>query len=106
MTLTLDRPVSPGWIQAFYNMGSYQSLVGADPGQFVFQGNRTTVSVRDDQAQYVIDYFKGWLPTASTVLKGRLEAAEVHRQRDLMNKLHQQREAEERNLRVNRTLRV
>lgn len=106
LMLTLDRRVSAKWTQAFYNMGSYSSLMGADPGQFVFEGDRVNVSVREEQAQLVVDYFKGWLPQASAVLKGRLEEAERERQVELRNQLRRQKEAEEQTLRVNRALRV
>jgi serine/threonine protein kinase len=106
LTLTLDKAVSRDWVQAFYNMGSFQSLMGAEPGRFVFNGNSANIAVRDDLAQSVVDYFKEWLPKASRVLKQNLEAAEEQRQRDLRERLHREREAEERKLRVNRALSV
>jgi serine/threonine protein kinase len=106
LTLVLDRPVSAQWIQALYHMGNYSSIVGVDPGRFVFQGDQASVSVRDDQAQMVVDYFKSWLPNASAVLRSRLEAAEQERQRALREEFRRQKETEERNLKVNRTLKV
>lgn len=106
LTLTLDRPPTAGWIQAFYNMGSYGSVLGAEPGRFVFEGPRVAVDARENEAQMIVDHFKNWLPTASQVLKERLEAAEKQRQRNLQEQLRREREAEEQNLRVNRTLRI
>jgi len=106
LTMTLDKPVSTDWVQAFYNMGSYRSPMGVEPGRFVFTGNTVKVAVRDGEAQLAVDYFKGWLPNASNVYKSQREAAERQRQRDIHERLRQEQEAEERNLRVNRALRV
>jgi len=106
LTLTLDKIVSRGWIQAFYNMGSFRALVGADPGRFVFDGNVTRVDVPEHQAQTVVDNFKEWLPKATDVLRQRLEEAERERIRALREHLRREREAEEQNLRVSRTLRI
>lgn len=106
LNLTLDRPVSEGWKQAFYSMPSYRSLMGAEPGRFVFTADRAQIAAREHQAQTVVDYFKGWLPNASAVLKARLETAERERQRLLREQLQRELDAEEQNLRVNRTLRV
>lgn len=106
LSLKLDRNVSVEWIQAFYNMGNYSGIVGAEPGLFVFQGGLVNVDVREDRAQMVIDYFKSWLPQASAVLRSRLEAAEKERQRELRDQLRRQKEIEEQNLRVNRSLKI
>jgi serine/threonine protein kinase len=104
--LTLDKPVSMDWVQAFYHMGSYRSILRVDPRNFVFNGNKVHCTVDEGEAQMVIDNFKGWLPNASGVLKRNLDAAEQKRQRDLRERLQHEREAEERKLRVNRALRV
>ena len=106
LTLTLDKPVSNEWVQAFYNMGSYRSILGLDPGRFIFTWNTVTVAAREGEAQLAVNCFKEWLPIASQVYKSRRETAERERQRELRERLRQEQEAEERKLLVNRTLRV
>jgi hypothetical protein len=106
LTLTLDKPVSGDWVQAFYNMGSYGSMMGLEPGNFVFNWKTVNVAVREEYVQFAVDYFKGWLPKASEVFKNVREAAERQRQRELREQLRHEREAEEIKLRVNRTLRL
>jgi len=106
LRLTLDRPVTIEWVRALQNMGSYQSILGVDPYRFTFDGVNVSVPASEHVAQDVINNFKNWLPTATQVLKQRLEyekrQEEAHRREDL----RVQRETEERRLRVNRNLRI
>lgn len=106
LTLTLDKPVSGDWAQAFYHMERYGSIMGVEPGNFVFNGNKVDVMVHEGDVQSAVDCFKGWLPNASGILKRNLEVAEQQRQRNLREQLRHEREAEERKLRVNRALHV
>jgi serine/threonine protein kinase len=100
LTLVLDRTVSPEWIQALYNMGSYGALLGKDPGQFVFQGDRTTVMASEHQIQTIIDHFKRWLPSATQTLRLQLEQKARKQEIDQREYLRREREAEEQRLRV------
>jgi hypothetical protein len=109
LILTLDRPINQGWIEAFHNMGNYSSIMGADPHQFHLQGNTARIGVQStdpNQLQMIVDYFKGWLPKVTLVLRNRLEnelrAAEQQRR----EKLDPERRAEEQRLRINKALRV
>jgi serine/threonine protein kinase len=106
LTLMLDRPVTRAWIQAFYRMGVYQPAFAVDPGSFVFNHDRATVSVQEHQAQTVIDNFKSWLPLASQNLRDQLEGASRQRQFEATQRLRRERTAEEERLRVNRGLKI
>ena len=106
LTLTLDRPVTGGWIDALNNMKSYTSVMGIGPQTFSFRGHQASVPVSDTDAQRVIDYFKTWLPLASHTLRTNLLEAATKRQHAMKVKLLQQREQEERRLRANRALKI
>ncbi len=100
LTLTLDQPISHGWIQALQNMGNYTSVWGKGPEAFRFQGNRAIVQASEHEVQQVIDYFKTWLPRATGVYKNNLEQQARQQEHQQRQKLQQEREAEERKLRV------
>lgn len=106
LTLTLDRPVSLAWVNALHNMGNYTSVMGVEPTRFSFVGTRASVGCREHDAQNVVNYFKQWLPRATQVLKSTLEH-EAKKQHDAhLAQLKREREAEERRLRVNRSLKI
>lgn len=106
LTLTLDRPVSRDWVQALYHMRSYRSLVGFDPGKFVFNGNQTVVSVREHEVQAVIDNFKNWLPIATQTLRQQLEHTARQKEAEEKEHLRREQEAEESRLRVMRQIKI
>ena len=74
LTLTLDRPVHEKWVRALRNMGNYTSVMDRGPESFVFNGKTARVPSRESEAQFIIDHFKGWLPSATQRLKYDLEA--------------------------------
>jgi serine/threonine protein kinase len=107
LTLELDRPVNDKWAQTLqYRMGNYGSIMGAEPNRFHFQGKTAHVSVEEGAAQLVIDYFKSWLVQTTSVYKQEREAELRQAEMKRRQELQQQRETEERNLRVNQALRI
>jgi serine/threonine protein kinase len=106
LTLTLDRPVTQEWVNAFHQMRGYTALVGAEPARFQFRGNEALVQVQDYQAQMAVDHFKNWLPTATLTLRNQLEDAARRREAAEKDQLRREREAEEQRLRVMRQLRI
>jgi serine/threonine protein kinase len=106
LRLTLDRAVTTEWVNALQNMGSFTSVVGAEPHNFQFRGATATVQTQGNSAQTVIDHFKLWLPQATRVLKQRLVENVRKEEARRREQLRQEREAEERRLRANRNLRV
>jgi serine/threonine protein kinase len=105
LTLALDRPVNAEWVEVIQNrLGSYTSIV--PPESFVYQGNQAKVQIDSHNAQGVIDYFKQWLPQATTVLRTKLELAERQRRAEREAELKRQREREEERLRVMGSLRI
>ncbi len=106
LTLTLDRPVTQPWIRALQNMGNFGSLVGAGPERFSFSGTKARVAVPEHGAQHVIDFFKQWLPRATQVLMSTLaREAHDHKQAQILQ-LNREREAEEKRLRINQSLKI
>lgn len=106
LTLTLDRPVTPDWVHALQNMGSYSSVSGKPPQVFSFDGNRAFVAAEEYQIQLLIDNFKAWLPVASQTLKSRLEQAVQRAEAARKEQLRRERELEERRLRVRRNIKI
>jgi|ERR1019366_1787460 serine/threonine protein kinase len=106
LTLTLDRPVTPAWVQALHNMSSYSSVMGKSPQVFSFNGTQATVSAAENQVQPIIDHFKSWLPIATRTLKQRLEADAQQRMAQQRENLRREREEEEMRLRVTRNIRI
>jgi serine/threonine protein kinase len=106
LILTLDRPVSNAWVGALHNMGNYTSVMGMGPETFRFSGNMVTVSCQEHSAQNAIDHFKQWLPRATQVLKYQLEQEEKRKHNERLEQLRREKEAEERHLRVNSSLKI
>lgn len=104
--LTLDRPVNQRWVGALQTMGNYSSVMGIPPSAFRFDGANVTVNVRDTDAQNLINFFKEWLPKATTRLHHMLEQEALARKQELQRQLKVQLEAEQRSLAINRTLKI
>lgn len=106
LTLPLDQPVHDDWVQSLYHMGNYTSVMGIGPEAFRFRGAAAFVSVQENSAQDIIDYFKDWLPKASALLKYTLEQQARREESERIGRLRLERAAEEKRLAVNRTLRI
>ncbi|MGN6544274.1 MAG: serine/threonine-protein kinase [Aureliella sp.] len=106
LTLTLDRPVHEKSVDALLNMGGHTSVWGKGPERFQFKGKTATINASENDAQSVINYFKGWLPQASAVFKHRLEMEAQRKELDLREKLKRERAAEEQKIRLNRSLSI
>lgn len=106
LTLTLDRSVTPDWINALYNMANFSSVMGKPPQLFSFRGNQATVGAQEHEVQMVIDNFKAWLPAASRTLKLLLEQKAQQEEAARKEQLRHQRNAEEQRLRVMRNIRI
>jgi serine/threonine protein kinase len=104
--LELDRPVNDLWVNSFKNMSNYTSVMGIPPSVFRFNGRSASVGVSDSSAQQVIDFFKDWLLRATTALKFTLEQEAKRRETSRIEKLHKERETEQRTLEINRRLRI
>jgi serine/threonine protein kinase len=106
LRLKLDRPVNENWVRALHNMGNYSAPMEAPPEAFRFNRAEVVVNVPDHAAQRAIDHFKQWLPRASDVLKYTLEQEARRQEEERRNQLKRDRDAEQRRLEVNRSLRL
>lgn len=106
LVLKLDRRVTPEWIDALRDIGSYTSVRGAEPHAFQFQGDTARVRVGPDSAQMVLDYFKEWLPRATQRLDYNLRNAARLKEQELREKLARERRAENERLLVTRSLKI
>lgn len=106
LLLTLDRPVSEGWVRALRNMGNFSAVMGMGPERFIFREATASVKCSETDAQLAINHFKEWLPRATQVLKQTMEqeAKRMHNAR--IDQLRKEKAAEERRLRVNRSLKI
>jgi serine/threonine protein kinase len=106
LVLTLDRPVTPQWINALHQMSGYSSVMGKPPQVFSFHGNQAVVGAQEHEVQMVIDNFKTWLPMASRTLKSLLEQAAQKLEFEKREELRLERKAEEQRLRVLRQIKI
>lgn len=104
--LTLDRSVTDAWVSALQNMGNYTSVMDMGSERFIFSDNKVSVSCREHNTQNAVDYCKQWLPRATRVLKNNLEQEEKRKHNECLEKLRHEKEAEERRLRVNNSLKI
>jgi serine/threonine protein kinase len=106
LILTLDRPVTSDWIDAFREMSNRTGITGSEPERCLFQGTEVRIPAQENAVQLVINHFKEWPPNATRTLKFKLEqraALEAASRREL---LARQKATEETKLRINRNLQV
>lgn len=97
LKIKLQRPVNQEWIWALNNMGSHTSILGKGPEAFRFSGSEAQVSAKADEAQDIINYFKGWLPKANQVYESQIRREKEQNERREREALRQQiAKAEER----------
>lgn len=106
LTLTLDREVSDDWVNALHQMDSHSSVMGKGPGAFSFQSIKASVDAEEYEVQPIINHFKGWLPVATQKLKFLLKRAVQQQEAERKEQLRREREAEERRLRVMRSVKI
>lgn len=106
LRLTLDRPVSKAWVRALQGLGNFSSVVGKPPTVFSFSGNQATVGAGEHDAQQIINFFKQWLPAATTNLRHQLQEEAQQKEMQRREQLRSERDAEERRLRVNKNLQI
>ncbi len=106
LTLTLDRAVTPKWIEALHQMGGFTSVLGKPPQVFNFRGNQAVVSAAEHEVQPLIDNFKVWLPTATRTLKFLLEQEAQRQHIARLEQLRREQEAEEQRLRIIRKIKI
>jgi len=104
LTIKLDRPVSDAWIIALRNMGNFSAVMNRGPETFQFRGAQASVASNDHEAQHIINHFKNWLPQATRVLKHNLEQKAAREAQARTEALKRAKEAEERLIRVNKSL--
>lgn len=106
LTLQLSRPVNANWVDAFMNMGRYESLYGKGPVHFKFEGDKATVAVEDYNVQPVIDHFKTWLITTRQVYEKKIRQEKEQEEIRLRDRLQQELEEQERRQRVLKNVKI
>jgi hypothetical protein len=104
LTIELNHFSNPTWIWAMRNMGSHTSVMGKGPENFQFNGNKVSIYADENEAQRIIDYFKGWLPNIAQVYKSKIERDIREAEQKERNELKQRLSEEEKRLRVNTNL--
>ncbi|MFK8250536.1 serine/threonine-protein kinase [Ancylobacter terrae] len=106
LRLSLDEAPSKDWIVSLKNLGNYTSVSGIPPAAFNFKDRDVYVHVPNHTIQDVINYFKQWLPKATSELSHDLKrknAEEKHRQ---VARLAEEKKRLEENLRINNSIRI
>lgn len=81
LTLVLSQPVNPLWVSALQHIGSHSSVPKAAPRDFRFSGNEARVRASEDRVQDIINFFKGYIPRATTIYeRNRREMAQEEEQ--------------------------
>lgn len=75
--LQLRRQPNPAWIHRFQNLGSYQSILGKGPERFEFRGSRAYIPAGDNDAQLLVNYFKGYIAQTNRAYVDDVEAARL-----------------------------
>lgn len=100
LTLILDREISQKWVDAICNLGSFSSVLGKSPEVFRYYDNCAEIDAMDHEVQPIIDNFKTWLPQATKKLRQIYEYENSKKKFEQEQRLKQEREHEERRLRV------
>lgn len=106
LTLFLSRPVNQDWVTAFQNIGSRRSVLGADVTDFQFREDRAIVRAEDREVQSVIDFFKEWLPRATHQYQAELRRRQVRADDIARDRLRRERDEQERQLAVRRSVKL
>ena len=104
--ITLDRPMSDGWVSALRNMGSYSSAWNAGPERFRFAGNVARVQSDGSDAQGIVNHFKAWLPQATTMYAHNIRLFQQQQERERSEALRRERETLAHRERVRSSLKV
>jgi serine/threonine protein kinase len=96
LTIILNHPVNEKWIWALNNMGTWSALLGKNPINFEFYGNKVHIHAESRQTQQVIDHFNEWLPKANKVyadkIKHEQEEAERKEREELQRRIKMEEE--------------
>lgn|GEM_PF-1773123 len=106
LTLFLQRPLNPRWLQALNNMGGYRSVMGKGPEMFSFSGNTATIPAKEDQVQMVIDCFKEWLPMANRKYEQIVQSENAQAEERHRRQLQAEIEEQERRQRVLKSIKI
>ena len=106
LTLILNAPVNPKWIQALQNMGNYSAVWGKGPATFHFAGNRAIIAAQEHEVQDIIDHFKAWLPQANRVYEHILHREREEAETAERNRIKKEMEEQERRLHVLKTVKI
>lgn len=106
LTLILDKPVNPKWINALQNMGSHSSVMGKGPAAFHFAGNKASIGAEEHNIQGIINHFKNWLPQANRVYEHNLRREGEEAETAERNRIKKEIEEKERRLRVLQTIKI
>lgn len=108
LTLIFNQPVNRKWINALQNMGSHTSLIGYEPGKFVFDRGMDRVSIQAGRnvVQQLIDYFKTWI--SNTTAKYKQEILEEQERSENLEKdrIRKAREEEETKRHLRETIKL
>jgi hypothetical protein len=107
LSLKLNQVPHPQWVQAI-KFGAYgrSSLMGKGPEAFDFRGDTASVSVRSQDAQRMIDYFKTWLPSAHEIYVNHRKQETAKRNRELREAFEREVRAREERESVNARLQI
>jgi serine/threonine protein kinase len=109
LVLILDRRVSPGWIDAIKNrLGNYNSVAGAAPSSFHFEGDRASIRSDPDPrvVQSIVDHFKQWLPQATGAYRQSLRSEQKRRRAAELARIERDKKTEEARLRILRSTKI
>jgi serine/threonine protein kinase len=106
LTLVVDRDVNQGWIQAFNTMNPGTAVLGKPPTAFHWSGRRATVSAQEYQVQPIINYFKDWMPIATTTYRQMRERERSTTAQREHAKLAAEQEEIQRQLRLKKNIKL
>ena len=106
LTLFLQQPVNPKWVQALNKMGDYSSVMGKGPAAFSIPGNRAIIDATENEIQPIINYFKQWLPKANRVYEDMLRKERAETEDRERRELRAKIEELERRQRIRKSIQI
>lgn len=95
LILSLSQPINPKWVGRFHSIGNYTFFMGGGPHSFSFAGKEACIACEPRYVQQVVDWFKGFLNSATQDYGRLLESERLVEEQKQKKELQQKLKEEE-----------
>ena len=100
LKIKFNHGINSTWTWALHNMGNFGFIMGLKPEDYRFHNDVASIRVSDMEVQRAIDYFKEWLPIANQKYAEKVQADIRRKEQEMQRKLQQEKDAEQKRLKV------